>query len=178
MDIHYEVQINLRWLEPWPMTHSCPSVFPQGEGPHMQPQTAFMRYKGVSDNFHPIRTTVTKWTDYACSEMKCHIKAQLIKVLVYFTYSLEKNFNGLHQFLALARGLLALLQCLDCLLKDSAESEHPVLRKRPKSDQILLICQLSWICQYSGTFWTFSQHRIIGLSWFLLYGIRLLEAQV
>ena len=59
--------------------------------------------------------------------MKCHIKAQLIKVLVYFTYSLEKNFNGLHRFLALARGLLALLQCLDCLLKDLAESEHPVL---------------------------------------------------
>ena len=27
LDIHYEVQRYLRWLEPWLMTHSWPSVF-------------------------------------------------------------------------------------------------------------------------------------------------------
>ena len=31
MDIRYEVQRYLRWPEPWLMTHSWPSVFPQGE---------------------------------------------------------------------------------------------------------------------------------------------------
>ena len=44
MDIRYEFQRYLRWTEPWLMTHSWPSVFPQGEGPHIQPLTALLRY--------------------------------------------------------------------------------------------------------------------------------------
>ena len=52
----------------------------------------------------------------------------------------------------------------DTLQKDSVQSEHLVLRKRQKSDLISLICQLSGIYQYLGTFWAFSQHWMLRLS--------------
>ena len=53
-----------RWLEHRLMTNYWPSIFPRGEVLHVQPSTALLRYYV---NFHPARTTVTNWTDYACS---------------------------------------------------------------------------------------------------------------
>ena len=44
VNICYEVQRYLRWPESWLKTHSWPSVSPQGEGPHVQPPIALLRY--------------------------------------------------------------------------------------------------------------------------------------
>ena len=59
MDIRDEVQRYLRWPEPWLMTHSWPSGFPQGEGPQVQPPTA--------------------WTDYAFSQVVTHPRTNTAK---------------------------------------------------------------------------------------------------
>ena len=66
----------------------------------------------------------------------------------------------------------------DSLQKESAQSDHPAKRKRSKCAEILGYFAGGPKLQNSTTFWTFSQGRVIGLSWFLLHWVRRLETQV
>ena len=62
--------------------------------------------------------------------------------------------------------------------KESAQSDHPIRRKRPKRGRILLIWANSKIAQYFGTFCAFSPSMVVGLSGFLLHWFRHLPIQV
>jgi hypothetical protein len=48
--------------------------------------------------------------------------------------------------------------------KESAQSDHPALRKRPKYGQILQFWATGKISQYFSMFWTFSLGWVVGLS--------------
>jgi hypothetical protein len=48
--------------------------------------------------------------------------------------------------------------------KESVQSDHPALRKRPTCGRILQIWAIGKISQYLSTFWTFSIGRVVELS--------------
>ena len=62
--------------------------------------------------------------------------------------------------------------------KESDQSDHPVMRKRPKCAVLLEYFDVGLKEQNRTTFWTFSLGRVIGLSWFLLHCARRLGTQV
>ena len=66
----------------------------------------------------------------------------------------------------------------DPMQKESAQSDQPAGRKRPKRAKILGYFGVCPNQQNWTTFWTFSPGRVIGLSWFLLHCFRHLQTQV
>ena len=56
------------------------------------------------------------------------------------------------------------LKTPDSMQKESAQSNHPTWRKRPKCAQILRYYDVGPKQQNRTTFWTFSSGRVVGLS--------------
>ena len=56
------------------------------------------------------------------------------------------------------------LKMPDSMQKESAQSDHPIQRKRPKHAEILGYFGVGPNLLNPTTFWTFSQGRVVGLS--------------
>ena len=82
----------------------------------------------------------------------------------------QKNWNN----------MLWVSKCVsqEIMQNKSAYSNHPAHRKRQKCGPILMFWANVKISQYFCTYWTFPLGWVIGLSWFLLHWVRLLETQV
>ena len=96
-------------------------------------------------------------------------------------FFLSKNiFGGPPKGVNLKKSVGSLNLCLkkpDSLQKEPVQSEHPALRKCPKCAKILGYFVVGPKHQNWTIFWMFSWSKVIGLSWFLLQWVRLLETQ-